>query len=52
MNKEQVLHIRVDKKLYKQLKEYADRTDEGLVSMSARKAIKKFLNEQNENKTN
>jgi predicted transcriptional regulator len=45
MNKEQILHIRMDKKLYKQLKEYADRNDESLVSMSARKAIKQFLSE-------
>jgi len=41
--KEQVLHLRMDKNLYKQLKRYADRNDEGLVSMSARKAIKLFL---------
>ena len=49
MNKEQILHIRMDRKLYKQLKEYADRNDESLVSMSARKAIKQFLSENNEN---
>ena len=48
MNKELVLHIRMDKKLYKQLKEYANKNDESLISMSARRAIKKFLDEQNE----
>jgi len=47
MNKEQVLHIRLDKKLYQQLKRYAKKNDESLVSVSARKAIKKFINEQN-----
>ena len=44
--KSQVVHLRMDKKLYKQLKRYADRNDEGLVSMSARRAISKFISEQ------
>ena len=45
MNKEQILHLRMDKNLYKQLKRYADRNDEGIASVSARKAIKLFLRE-------
>ena len=45
MNKEKRIMIRMDKKLYKQLKGYADRNDEGLVSMTARKALKLFLQE-------
>lgn len=43
--KEKSLHIRMDTKLYEQLKRYADRNDEGLASMSARRAITKFLEE-------
>ena len=38
----------MDKNLYKQLKRYADRNDDGLVSMSARRAIKLFLEESKE----
>ena len=45
MNKEQLIHVRMDKKLYEQLKRYAERNDEGLVSVTARKAIKLFLKE-------
>ena len=37
----------MDKNLYKQLKKYADRNDEGLASVSARKAIKQFIQEDN-----
>ena len=44
-NKEKELHIRMEPKLYQQLKKYADRNDEGLVSTSARKAIRLFLEE-------
>ena len=46
-NKEQTIHIRMDKNLYKQLKKYADRNDEGMVSMTARRALKLFLNNDN-----
>ena len=43
--------LRMDKKLYGQLKGYADRNDDGMVSRSARRAIRKFINEQNDQKT-
>ena len=46
--KEEVLYVRMDKKLFEQLKRYADINDEGLVSVSARRALKKFLTEQYE----
>jgi hypothetical protein len=49
MNKEQILHVRMDRKLYKQLKEYASRNNEGIVSMTARKALQKFIDEQKQN---
>ena len=38
--------IRMDDKLYEQLKKYADRNDESVVSVSARKAIRLFIEEQ------
>ena len=46
MNKDHTIFFRMDNKLYSQLKRYADRNDEGNVSVSARKALKKFLEEQ------
>lgn len=45
-NKEEVLFIRMDKNLKKQLQRYADRNDEGIASISARRALKKFLDEE------
>jgi hypothetical protein len=45
MNKEELLHLRMDKKLREQLQRYADRNDEGLASVSARKALKQYLEE-------
>lgn len=45
--KEEVLFVRMDKKLRKQLQEYADRNTEGLVSIVARKALQKFIDEEN-----
>ncbi len=50
MNKEKKLFIRMDEKLYNQLKFYADRKDEGMVSRSARKALKLFLEEEEQRK--
>lgn len=44
--KYKIIAILMDNKLYKQLKGYADRNDESIVSVSARRAIKKFLEEQ------
>jgi hypothetical protein len=44
-NKEEVLFVKMDKNLKLQLQRYADREDEGVVSRSARKAIKLFLKE-------
>jgi hypothetical protein len=44
MNKDKVIHIRIDANLYQQLKRYADRNDESLISVSARRAIKQLLN--------
>ena len=46
MNKDKTLLVRMDKKLRKQLQRYADRNDEGIASVSARKAIKMFIEEQ------
>jgi len=47
---EKILNVRMDKNLYKQLKRYADRNDHSVVSITARNAIKKFLDEiQTEN---
>jgi len=40
------LRVRMDAKLRKQLQRYADRNDEGIVSVSARKAIKQFIEEE------
>ena len=45
MTQDKRVMIRMDKNLYKQLKGYADRNDEGLVSMTARRALKMFLKE-------
>jgi len=42
--KKQIL-LNMDKKLYLQLKRYADREEDSNVSISARKAIRKFLKE-------
>ena len=38
--------IMIEPKLLAQLQKYADRDDEGIVSVSARKAIRKFIEEQ------
>lgn len=46
MNKDKIIFARLDDKLYKQLKNYANRNDEGNVSISARRALKKFLEEE------
>lgn len=46
MNKTERIMLRMDKKLYKQLKSYAERNDEGVVCVSARKAIRLFIKEQ------
>ncbi len=46
MNKEKIIWTRLDPKLYKQLKEYADRNDESNVSLTARRALKKFFEEE------
>jgi len=46
MNKEEILRVRMDKKLKTQLQKYANRNDEGIASVSARKAIKLFISEQ------
>lgn len=43
MNKEKLFQLRMDKNLYQQLKRYADKNDEGLASVSARKALREFL---------
>jgi len=45
MNKDKILRTRIDAKLYEQLKKYADRNDEGLVSVSNRRALKQLLEE-------
>lgn len=45
MNLEQVM-IRMDKKLREQLQKYADRNDEGNLSLTSRRALKKFVEEQ------
>jgi hypothetical protein len=47
MNKEIFLHLRMDKKLFEQLQRQADKDDDGVLSVTARKALKKFLIEQN-----
>lgn len=47
MIKDKKLFIRMDEKLYAQLQEYADRMDEGMISTSARKALKEFLEKEN-----
>ncbi len=39
------LMVRMDKKLREQLQRYADREDDGIVSVSARCAIRMFLAE-------
>ena len=46
MNKDKILRTRIDAKLYQQLKKYADRKDDGMVSRSARRALKLFLDEE------
>jgi hypothetical protein len=43
MNQDKNLNIKIDANLYQQLKAYADREDDGMVSRSARRAIKLFL---------
>ena len=53
MNKEKTIWARIDIKLYKQLKRYADRNDESNVSLTARRALRKFIDEYNlKNKQN
>ena len=44
--KEKSLMVRMDTELRNQLQRYANRNDEGVASMSARRAIKLFLKEQ------
>ena len=39
------LYVKMDRKLREQLQVYADRNDEGKASVSARRAIGQFLNE-------
>ena len=46
MKKNQTIIVRMDGKLYRQLTEYSKRNDNSIVSLTARKAIEKFLNEQ------
>ena len=41
----EILKVRMDKKLKKQLIKYAKRNDAGLVSVSARKALTLFIKE-------
>jgi len=48
--KDDILQIRMDKKLKEQLQRYAERNDEGIASVSARKAIKRFITESRESK--
>jgi len=48
--KDDILQIRMDKKLKEQLQRYAERNDEGIASVSARKAIKRFITESREGK--
>ena len=45
MKKDRRFTIMMDKKLYEQLERYAEKNDEGLASVSARKAIRKFVRE-------
>ena len=45
-NKEYVLSVRMDRKLYAQLMRYAAKNDGSMASKSARKAIEMFLREQ------
>lgn len=52
MTKDEILKVRMDKKLKKQLQRYADRNDEGIASVSARKALKMFLAEQEKKEVN
>ena len=48
MTKDKILRLRMDKKLREQLQRYADRNDEGIASVSARRALKMFLEENKE----
>jgi len=43
--KEEILKVRMDKKLREQLQKYADKNDEGIASVTARKALKAFVKE-------
>ncbi len=43
--KDEMIRARIDKKLYKQLKEYANRHDNGVVSETARRALRMLLQE-------
>jgi len=52
INKDIRIMIRLDKKLFNQLRRYADRNDEGIVSVSARRAIRQFLEEAKKQKNN
>ena len=45
-NLDERILIRIDKNLRKQLEDYANRNDEGNISLSARRAIKMFITEQ------
>jgi len=44
--KEEYVFVRMDKKLRAQLQRYADKYDEGIAAVSARKAIRKYIEEQ------
>lgn len=44
-NKEYMISVRMDRKLYAQLMRYASKNDNSMVSRSARKAIEMFLQE-------
>ena len=46
MNKEKIISLRMDAKLYQQLKEYAGRNDNSIVSITARRALEEFFKEQ------
>ena len=42
----ELIFARLDKNLAKQLREYADRNSNGMVSVVARRALKLFLDEE------
>jgi len=46
MKKNITFTMRMTGKLYRQLKAYSDRNDKSIASISATKALQKFINEQ------